>query len=511
MLEQNLAEIAQKYPEKIAIVDDRHRITYRELSDVVRGFSNGLDSLGISVSDCIAVVLPNCTEFVVSFYAAAQLNAIFLPLNHLFKEEELSYYINDSDAKVIITDITRAELCQQIISRSKRKIELITIDVAIPTSTYFYDLILLEATKDAIADKIILNPENFLYQYSSGSTGRPKRVGRTQHNLYHEVNNFTQTAKITIADNILCLVPMYHAHGLGNCLLASIHNGGTLVILEQFRQQGTPVEVPFVFRSLRVLELIEQEQITILPAVPYIFNTLAQTPADTQADLTSLRLCFSAGNFLSKDIFERFRARFSISIKQLYGCTEAGSVAIDLEDVDKPYGSVGRPMQNVEIKIIGDRETQLPVGEIGEIVIKSKTLTSGYHNLPELNQQAFKDGAYFTGDLGKIDESGRLYITGRKKILIDTGGRKVDPIEIEDVLVTHPSIKEAVVVGTRGFFAGEIVKAVIVTEGSQKCDAKEISAYCKARLAEFKVPKIIEFREEIPKSPLGKILRKALV
>ncbi|HEY9771467.1 MAG TPA: AMP-binding protein [Coleofasciculaceae cyanobacterium] len=509
MLEQNLAKIVQKYPKKTAIVDDRSNIAYQELYDRIKGFSKGLSSLGISHCDCVAVVLPNCSEFVVSFYAAAKLNAIFLPLNHLFKEEELSYYINDSDAQVIITDTIRADLCHQIISKSERQIELITIDGANPSSTYFYDLILPEETK--IEDNIVLAGENFLYQYSSGSTGRPKRVGRTQYNLYHEVNNFTQTAKITSADNILCLVPMYHAHGLGNCLLASIDNGATLVILEQFRQQGTPVEVPFIFRRLRVLELIEQEQITILPAVPYIFNTLAETPTDTQADLSSLRLCFSAGNFLSQDIYERFRARFGISIKQLYGCTEAGSVAIDLEDSDKPYGSVGRPMQNVELKIIGDRETQLPVGEIGEIVIKSETLTSEYHNMPELNQQTFKDRAFFTGDLGKIDESGHLYITGRKKILIDTGGRKVDPIEIEDVLITHANIKEAVVVGVKGFFAGEIIKAVIVTEGSQQCDAKEISAYCKARLAEFKVPRIIEFREEIPKSPLGKILRKALV
>ncbi len=511
MLEQNLVKIAQKYPEKTAIVDDRSNITYQELQDLVRGFSNGLRSLGVRRADCIAVVLPNCTEFVISFYAAAKLNAVFLPLNHLFKEEELGYYINDSDAKVVITDTTRAELCQQIISKSERKIELITVDAAVPSSTYFYDLILPEETAAETEDEIALAQENFLYQYSSGSTGRPKRVGRTQQNLYHEVNNFTQTANITESDKILCLVPMYHAHGLGNCLLASLHNGATLVILEQFRQNGTPMEVPFIFRRLRVLELIEQEQITILPAVPYIFNTLAETPRDTQADLTSLRLCFSAGNFLPQDTFERFRARFGIGVKQLYGCTEAGSVTIDLDEADKPYGSVGRPMQNVEIKIISDRGTQLPVGEVGEIVIKSKTLTSGYHNMPELNQTAFVDGSYFTGDLGKIDESGRLYITGRKKILIDTGGRKVDPIEIEDVLLTHPNIKEAVVVGVKGFFAGEIIKAVIVPQESQTCEEREISDYCKARLAEFKVPRIIEFRDEIPKSPLGKVLRKALV
>jgi long-chain acyl-CoA synthetase len=518
MLEQKLAQIAQQYPEKIAIVcdylsgtlRDRSRISYEELYAQVTDFSRGLSSLGISRSDCIAVVLPNCTEFVVSFYAAAKLNAIFLPLNHLFKEEELSYYINDSNAKVIITDTIRAELCQQIISKSGRQIELITVDAAYPSAIYFNDLILSEAALPE--DNQVVTEENFLYQYSSGSTGRPKRVGRTQDNLYHEVNNFTQTAKVNSADRILCLVPMYHAHGLGNCLLASIYNGATLVILEQFQQQGKPMEVPFIFRRLRVLELIEQEQITILPAVPYIFDTLAETPADIQADLRSLRLCFSAGNFLSQDIFERFKVRFGISITQLYGCTEAGSVAIALdEQTDKLYGSVGCPIQNVEIKIIDDQGNQLPVGEIGEIVIKSKTLTSGYDNMPELNQTAFKDGAFFTGDLGKFDPSGCLYITGRKKILIDTGGRKVDPIEIEDVLVTHPSIKEAVVVGVKGLFAGEIIKAVIVPQESQTCEAKEISAYCQARLAEFKVPKIIEFRDEIPKSPLGKILRKALV
>jgi long-chain acyl-CoA synthetase len=512
MLEQKLAQIAQKYPEKIAIVEDRAQITYDKLYAQVKGLSLGLSSLGICPSDCVAVILPNCTEFVVSFYAAAKLNAIFLPLNHLFKEEELSYYINDSNAKVIITDTIRADLCQQIISKSERHIELITVDAANPSTTYFYDLILLESTATDAEDNKVLAGENFLYQYSSGSTGRPKRVGRTQDNLYHEVNNFTQTAKVTLADNILCLVPMYHAHGLGNCLLASIYNGATLVILEQFRQQETTVEVPFIFRRLRVLELIEQEKITILPAVPYIFNTLAETPADIQADLRSLRLCFSAGNFLPQDIFERFRARFGISLKQLYGCTEAGSVAIALdEQTDKNYGSVGRPIHNVEIKIIDDQGNPLPVGEVGEIVIKSKTLTSGYDNMPELNQTAFKDGAFFTGDLGKFDPSGRLYITGRKKILIDTGGRKVDPIEIEDVLITHPSIKEAVVVGVQGVFAGEIIKAVIVPQESQTCEAKEISTYCQARLAEFKVPKIIEFRDEIPKSPLGKILRKALV
>lgn len=363
-----------------------------------------------------------------------------------------------------------------------------------------------------IEENAVSSSEDFLYQYSSGSTGRPKRVGRTQENLYHEVNNFTQTAAVTPDDNILCLVPLYHAHGLGNCLLAAICTGATLVILEQVWQKGVPVEVPFVFRSLRVLELLEKERISILPAVPYIFNALAQTPGDARADLSRLRLCFSAGNFLSQEIFDKFLTKFGIPVRQLYGCTEAGSISLNLDkEVESTQASVGRPLNNVELKIVDDGGKELPVGEIGEVAIASAALTRGYHNMPELNQQAFRNGAYFTGDLGKLDPQGRLYITGRKKILIDTGGRKVDPIEIEDVLISHSQIAEAVVVGVKGYFAGEIVKAVIVPKEGMTCLESEVSAYCKQHLAEFKVPKIIEFRSEIPKSPLGKILRKALV
>ncbi len=509
MLEKLLVKAVENYPEQTAIVYDKSRISYAELYAKIAGLSKGLSERGIGQGDRVALILPNCPEFVFSFFAIAKLKAIAVPLNHLFKAEEISYYVSDSNVKAIVTDAKRAKMCREIISEIRRSIELIVVDDE-QSATYFYDLIEpVESPKDESSTAFT---GEVIYQYSSGSTGRPKRVGRTQENLYHEVTNFTQTAKVNSSDRILCLVPLYHAHGLGNCLLAALGNGATLVILEQVWQRGMPVEIPFVFRRTRVLELIQQEQITILPAVPYIFNTLAETPPETQADLSTLRLCFSAGNFLSKEIFDKFRDRFGVPVRQLYGCTEAGSVAINLdEQPEKTWNSVGVPMKNVEIKIIDDGGKELPNGTSGEVAIASSALTNGYHNLPELNQQAFRDGMFFTGDLGKIDEEGRLYITGRKKILIDTGGRKVDPIEIEDVLVSHSKVKEAVVVGVKGSFAGEIVKAVIVLKDARDCSEQEITSYCKERLAEFKVPKIIEFRDEIPKSPLGKILRKALV
>ena len=500
-----LMEAVKKHPEKTALVYDQLRLKYKDLYKNVIGLSKGLSSIGVNQSDCIALILPNCSEFVISFYAAAKLNAIVLPLNPVLKEDEIKYYISDSDAKVIITDITRVDICCNVISQLDRRIELIVVNGVHPSSIYLHDLIKKETDDYEKAEPY---EGDVLYQYSSGSTGRPKRVCRTQKNLFHQASNCTSTLNITSADNILTVVPLFHAYGFGDCLLAATCTGATLIILEQV-QDGTFVEIPFVFRRTRVLELIEKEKITVFPGVPYIFSILAGTSYE-RSDLSTLKLCISAGNFLSKDIFDKFYQRFGIPIRQLYGCTEAGSVSVNLDaESEIKYNSVGLPMNNVEIKILDDEGNELPWGFIGEIVIKSQTVTNGYYNMLELNKEVFKNDHFFTGDLGKKDEKGRLYITGRKKIFIDTGGHKVDPLEIEDILMTHPKVSEAVVVGTKGPYEGEIVKAIIVPK--VECEEREILLYCRDKLAEFKIPKLIEFREEIPKSALGKILRKNLI
>ncbi|MBD0302554.1 MAG: AMP-binding protein, partial [Tolypothrix sp. T3-bin4] len=498
MLHQTLLKTVERYPEKTALVYDKLRLNYQELYTKVVGLSNGLRSIGVEKSDSIAIILPNCPEFVISFYAAATLKAIALPLNPMFKEAEINFYIKDTGASVIITDIARAELCQKVISKFDRKIELVVIDGAYPSSVSFNDLIQKDT---ANFEETIPYEGDVIYQYSSGSTGRPKRVSRTQKNLFHQANNCVTTLNVTASDNILCIVPLFHAYGFGECLLAATFTGATLVILEQFMQNGVAVEMPFVFRCPRVLNLIETEEITILPAVPYIYSILAATPYQTQVDFASLRACISAGNFLSKDTFDKFLHRFGIPLRQLYGCTEAGAVAINLEDdSDLQYDSIGLPMKNVEIKVMDDEGNELPAGVIGEFVIKSETLTTGYYNLPEVNKEAFQNGHFFTGDLGKKDEQGRLYLTGRKKIFIDTGGHKVDPLEVEDVLMAHPQVAEAVVVGVKGPLDGEMVKAVLVLKGD--CKEQDILAFCKDKLADYKTPKFIEFRQELPKNPL---------
>ncbi len=507
MLSKMLKDTVAETPDKDAIVFGDSRLSYGQLDNMVTALSVRLAALGAERSTCIALVLPNCPEFVVSFFAGARLDAITLALNPLLKEEELTHLFGDSSARIVITDAKRLPVCAKAIERLDQAVDIIAIDGALPQTLDFSALL---DDVDRADGKPHLFEGDALYAYSSGSTGRPKQVCRTQTNLVSEADNFTATASVTASDNILCAVPLFHAHGLGNCMLAAARSGATLVILEPVLRDGSPVEVPFVFRRDRILELMEAERVSIFPGVPYMFNALAETPEDKSVDIDSLRLCFSAGNFLPLETVEAFKARFGIFVTQLYGCTEAGSVTLNVgEDSEQHPDSVGRPIRNIEVLILGDDGKEQPPGTIGEILFRSPALTDGYRNMPELNKDAFRNGGFMTGDLGRLDEEGRLYITGRKKIFIDQGGYKVDPFEIEDVLVTHPKVTEAVVVGVKGPYEGEVIKAVIVAR--DKCDKREILAHCKEHLAEFKVPRIVEFREEIPKSPLGKILRKDLV
>jgi long-chain acyl-CoA synthetase len=507
MLNNMLRETVREHPEKTALVNGASRISYKELYADVAGFSRGLTSLGIGRNDCIAVILQNCPEFIVSFYAAAKSKAILLPVNPLLAKEEFKFYVNDSGASAIITDVHRADACRNIISESGKNIELILIGESHFSGRKFNDLI----RRETYADKENSPYEGvFLYQYTSGSTGRPKRVCKTQKNQFHEACNYANTVNIKASDNILCVVPVYHGHGLDHCLLAATGTGATLVFLEEYKENGMPIKIPFVLRRDRVMELIRNEKITNLPSVPFILSAMAELSEITEADTSSLKLCFSSGNFLSEDIYDNFRQKFDIPIRQIYGCTETGSIAVNLEKGnDFHYDSVGRPLNNIDVMITDDNGNSLPPGSIGEVAVKSPAMTNEYYNMPELNKEAFRNGYFYTGDIGKKDENGLIYITGRKKIIIDTGGQKVDPYEIEDVLTAHPDIKEAVVVGIKGEREGEIIKAVVVTKG--QCSEEEIISFCKGKLTDYKIPQIVEFRKRIPKSPVGKILRKDLI
>ncbi len=513
MLNHMLFQIASRYPDKEALLCNERTILYSQLYEQVVGFSIGLSRLGIQVSDTIILSIPNGIEFIVSFFAIARLHAIVLPLNPLFTDAEIQKFFEEAEIKALITDQQHVSRYQAIAQRLGKTITFITIDAPASAATTLFPTYTLSDLSAVTADTCTpdVYEGNLLYHYSSGSTGRSKKLYRTQKHLFWEALDFTQTASITATDRIFCAVPLYHAHGLGNCMLAALYSGATLVILEQARHEGRAVEMPLAARSGRIFELLKNAKITVFPGVAHIFDALATTAPDaTQHDLSTLRLCFTAGNTLPQEVFERFQQRFGITIRQLYGCTEAGSVSINMEEGSTfLWNSVGKPMVNVEVKIVDDAGQTLPAEVCGEIAFKSPSLTNGYHHLPALNEQVFKDGYFFSGDLGKLDVRGLITIMGRKRIFIDTGGYKVDPLEVVEVIKTYPGVNEVVVIGVPVPSGGELVKAVVIPgAGFQKLG---LLTWCRERLSQFKVPKVVEIRSELPRNGLGKILYKDLI
>jgi long-chain acyl-CoA synthetase len=497
MLMSLLYEQAESRPQHTALVYRDERIGYAELVERIERVASGLAQRGVGPGDSVGLALRDDPWFVTCFHAIAALGARIVPVNPAFKQPELEFCFRAAGVRAVISDERTAGVCERIVAGFERPAEVISASAA-----HGQSLTLEALLASGSAERLPARQpgEIFVYQYSSGSTGRPKLVPRTHGQCAAEADLYG-TLGLVPEDRVLSTVPLFHTYGMGACLFGGPISGATVVILEDPH--------PFLLRRHRALELIEGERVTVFPGVPFNFRLMAEAP--NGADLSSLRLCFSAGTALPRSSFEAFGERFGVLVRQLYGSTETGIISANMsEDPVATFESVGAPLGEARVEIVDDEGEPLPVGELGEVAVSSPASTAGYAEMDEPNRQAFRDGWYFTGDLGRLDEDGLLYLEGRKKLLIEIGGYKVDPIEVQDVLEAHPGIEEAIVVGTPGKVEGEeLVKAVAVPGG--ECEEREVIAFCRERLANFKVPQVVEFRDEIPKSPLGKVLRKYLV
>lgn len=497
MLLQLLYEQADVEPDRAAIVYREEFLSLAQLVERIERLASGLAKHGIGAGDAVGLVLRDDPWFVAAFHAVAALGAKVVPANPAFKQAELEFWFRSTDVRSVISDERTAGVCERIVAGFDAPVQVIGSGAGHGQSVTLGSLV-EEGDAERLAPR---SPEEPLVgQFSSGSTGRPKRLDRTHGQCIAEAESYLALG-LTPSDRVLAAVPLFHTWGMGACIFGTAISGATLVILEDPH--------PFLLKRHRALELIESERVTVFPGVPFNYRLMADSPAD--ADLSSLRLCFTAGMGMPRETFEAFGERFGILVRQLYGSTETGMIAANMsDDPVSTFESVGTAVKGVTLGIVDDDGEPLPVGEIGEVTVASASATEGYGDLPELNAVAFREGRFFTGDLGRLDEDGMLYLVGRKKLLIETGGFKVDPIEVESVIDAHPGIAESVVVGVDTAVAGEQrVKAVAVRDGD--CEERELIAFCRERLANFKVPQSIEFRDEIPKSPLGKVLRKYLV
>jgi long-chain acyl-CoA synthetase len=491
-----LAQTAAAFPGQTALESEGERVSYSELHERAQRLASGLAAEGLEAGDRVALLLPNTPSFVLSFFAVAGLGATAVPLNPLLKEPELEFYFRECGVRGVIGEPRRLSVVRRIGARLGWPVELFSAGGDGRGRS------LEELERQAQGDLGEPAPTaEALYQYSAGSTGRPKRVPRTHAQLCTEAESLVGVTGITPEDTILAAVPLFHTYGLGCCLAAAVRSGATLRLLHE-RQ-------PFALSRRRALELLGRGEATVFPAVPFMLRLLAETPG--ASDLARLRLCFSAAAALPRATFDAFRERFGVDIRQLYGCTETGTISANLDDDPvATASSVGRPLDDVDVRILAPDGAQLEAGRIGEIAVRSGSMMQGYAGADELNQDVFSNGYFRTADRGRLDEAGRLFITGRTKLLIDVSGDKVDPIEVEDVLATHPRVREVVVVGVATKKPGEeLVKAVVVAEGA--CSDAELIRFCRERLANYKTPQRVEFRDEIPKSADGAVLRKYLV
>jgi long-chain acyl-CoA synthetase len=482
VLTELLYASAGAYPGNVALRQGEHVLTYEQLVQRVERLAHGLAGRGVRPGDSVAVVLPSGIDFVTAYFAIAGLGASVVPINPAYKHDELEFCLRTCGVRFVIAGAAALDVCERIAASWEAPLQTIAAGPGVDGDITLDALI--DGNEPAALEA--RGPgEVAMQQFSSGSTGRPKRLCRTHGQCSAEAAAYTW---IEPQDRVFCAVPLFHTYGLGCCMLAALRNAATLVVMEEPN--------PFLITRGRALALLEGEAITVLPSVPFQLRLLAEAPED--ADLSAVRLCFSAGTALEPETFEAFRARFGIPIRQLYGCTEAGTLTVNLEaDPVATAPSAGRPVGEVRVDIAD-----------GEVLVASPALTDGYADMPTLNREAFRHGWFRTGDLGHLDAQGRLTLTGRRKLLIEVGGYKVDPVEVQDVICAHPSVRDAVVVGVPAN-GGETVKAVVVP--ALELSDRELLRYCREHLASFKVPQIVERRDEIPKSPLGKVLRKYLV
>jgi len=480
-LYRRLQASSQAAPEALALVIDDERHSYEDVLVRVDRCAAGLAERGCQAGDAIAVVVPNSIDFVVGVFAAWALGAIAVPLNPKFREDELKHYLVESGPKAILAP--------------ERLLEDLARAAEIPVKASRAED--WNATSPrAAAPRSSDGPG--VYMFSSGSTGRSKRVTRTQAQLWEEYEALRTTVDLQPSDSILCTIPLFHAHGFCNALLAALLTGARLIVLTR------------EFNARSTVRALVEHRVTIYPAVPFMFKTMSETRFSVPPDLDAIRLLISAGAALPDATSQGFLERFGHPIAQLYGSTETGALTINARRAkDKPR-SVGRPLTGYLVEIRDEHGQRLRPSAVGEVWVKTPAMTHRYDGLEEMTAECFVDGFFFTGDLGYQDDDGDLYITDRKKLLINVAGFKVDPLEVEQTLLDHPAVADVVVVGLSHPDYGEEVKAVVVTKPGAAVTEAQLIDHVTPLLAEYKVPKRWEFREEIPRSPLGKVLRKYL-
>jgi long-chain acyl-CoA synthetase len=479
---RHVEDAAKLVPNHPAIIFEETSLTYSELNHSANRIAHALKAHGVNRGDRVALYLPNIPEFAISYLAIQKVGAIAVSINTMFKSDEVKYIVNDSEPKIIFTVVELVPNIPLSDCPSVQKI-VISLEQMNEESTDF-EAIEMEENSPAVL------------LYTSGTTGFPKGATLSHGNVISNAKATVHHAGFTDDDRMILFLPLFHVFGQNFIMNATFTARGTLVLHRRFVLN-------------EVLNSIQRNRVTMFFGVPTIFIALLNTDLSNY-DLSSIRYDFSAAATMPQEISRAWTERFGRRIYEGYGLTESSPFACYNHDLNHKFGSVGTAIHGANIKILDADDHELPRGEWGEICIQGPGVMLGYWKKADDTEFALRNGWLHSGDIGMMDDEGYVFIMDRLKDMINAAGFKIWPAEVEHFLYQHEAIKEVAVYGVPDPKKGEAVKAAVVLKESEKATSDEIIAFCRERIAAYKVPTEVEFLNELPKSATGKILKRVL-
>jgi long-chain acyl-CoA synthetase len=494
-----VAESARRTPGKPAVILGETKISYAQLDALSDRVAASLTAAGVTPGDRVGLQLPNIPQFVIAYFGILKAGGVVVPMNVLLKAPEIEFQLRDSGARTLIT----VGSCLDEAAKAAASAAVASLYVAAGTTSLvagvpFDALLAGDQPGPQLAVRSPADPAVIIY--TSGTTGVPKGAVLSHITLYLNADIPGRLFEFSDDDVVVVALPLFHIFGLSSIMNTCVLLGGTMSLVPRFE-------------AAAVLEVIQRDRATVFEGVPTMFVALLQAPGLASYDLSSLRVAISGGAPIPAEIIDSFERRSGVTILEGYGLSEtASTTTFNVSAAERKIYSVGKPIWGVSVQVWDSQGRALPAGaqHVGEIVVRGPNVMTGYHNNPEATAEAFTGGWFHTGDLGYLDEDGFLFIVDRIKDLIIRGGYNVYPREVEEAIYTHPAVAEAAVIGVPDATMGEEVHAIVAILAGQSVTEGELIDFVKQRVAAYKYPRTVEFRDSLPKGATGKILKKEL-